>query len=406
MFEILKAAAQSLCANKMRSVLTMLGVVIGVSSVITMIAIGSGAATMIDSFVAGMGSNMIIVYPGAARTGASRQAAGSAATLTIADANLLREEGYLFSEVVPEVYGASQLVYRNSNWSTTTLGATPGVLAVREWRVAQGQPFFDADVRNASKVCLLGYTVAQNLFGYEDPVGKILRIRKVPFRVVGVLEAKGPNPWGGDQDDFVVVPITTAQRRLFRSSILGALRRVTVQALDRDAVEAAQEEIRGILRYAHRLPDGAPDDFVIRDMTQILENVAHSTHVMGVLLGAVASISLLVGGIGIMNIMLVSVSERTREIGIRMAVGARPVDVRIQFLAEAVMLSLLGGIVGIIGGVGASRAVTEFFEWPTIVSAGSILTAAGFSAAVGVFFGFWPAWKASTLDPIEALRYE
>ncbi|MDR2137430.1 MAG: ABC transporter permease [Synergistaceae bacterium] len=408
MFEILKTAFRSLFANKTRSVLTMLGIIIGVGAVITMVAIGSGAASMMDNFISGMGSNLVLLFPGTARTGGSRQAAGSAATLTLADADILRREGLLVAEVVPEVYGGSQLVYGNRNWNTTALGATPGVLEARTWNVAVGQSFSDADVSMASKVCLLGDTVAKNLFAFEDedPINKIVRIRRVPFRVVGVLEAKGPTPWGSDQDDFVIVPITTAQRRLFRSGILGSVRRITVQAVDRRSVPAMQEEIRGILRQHHRLPEGVPDDFVLRDMTQILENAAASTRVMGLLLGAVASISLLVGGIGIMNIMLVSVSERTREIGIRMAVGARPIDVRIQFLAEAVSLSILGGAVGILGGVGASRAITEVFEWPTIVSTDSILLAVGFSAVVGVFFGFWPAWKASNLDPIDALRYE
>jgi putative ABC transport system permease protein len=406
MFEILKTAFRSLFANKTRSALTMLGIIIGVGAVITMIAVGSGAASIMDDFISGMGSNLVLLFPGTARTGGSRQAAGSAATLTLADADILRREALLAAEVVPEIYGGSQLVYGNSNWNTTTLGGTPGLLDVREWDVVEGQPFSDADVSMASKVCLLGDTVAKNLFGDEDPVDKILRIRRVPFRVLGVLGAKGPSPWGGDQDDFVIVPITTAQRRLFRSSIPGSVRRITIQAVDRDSVPAMQEEIRGILRQRHRLPDGVEDDFVLRDMTQILENAARSTRVMGLLLGSVASISLLVGGIGIMNIMLVSVSERTREIGIRMAVGARPLDVRVQFLAEAVSLSILGGAVGILGGVGVSRAVTEIFEWPTIVSTSSVLLAVGFSAVVGVFFGFWPAWKASNLDPIDALRYE
>ncbi len=406
MLEILKTAFRSLFANRTRSVLTMLGIIIGVAAVIAMVAIGSGAARKMDRFIAGMGSNLVIVFPGTARTGGSRQVAGSAASLTLADVDVLRNEGLLVSEVVPEVYGGSQLIYGNSNWNTTTLGATPGIFSVREWNIAEGQPFSDADVRSASKVCLLGQTVARNLFGEEEPVGKILRIRKVPFRVVGVLEPKGPNPWGGDQDDFVIVPITTAQRRLFRSGIPGSVRRVTVQAVSRESLDEMKNEVRAILRQRHRLPEGANDDFEIRDMTQILENAAASTRVMGLLLGAVASISLLVGGIGIMNIMLVSVSERTREIGIRMAVGARPLDVRIQFLAEAISLSVLGGGIGIVGGVGVSRAITEIFEWPTIVSPSAILMAVGFSAMVGVFFGFWPAWKASNLDPIEALRYE
>ncbi|MDR1730574.1 MAG: ABC transporter permease [Synergistaceae bacterium] len=406
MSEIFKTALQSLLANKTRSALTMLGIIIGVGAVITMVAVGSGAAMRIDRYIAGVGSNLLIVFPGAARTGGSRQAAGSAATLTLADVEVLRNEGIFISEAVPEIYGGTQLVYGNSNWNTTTLGGTPGILDVREWRVAAGDSFSDSDVRAASKVCLLGDTVARNLFGDEEPVGKTVRIRKVPFRVAGVLAPKGPNPWGGDQDDLVIVPITTAQRRLFRTTIPGAVRRLTLQAADRESLSAMQDEVRAILRQRHRLPEGVDDDFVIRDMTQILENVAASTRIMGLLLGVVASISLVVGGIGIMNIMLVSVTERTREIGIRMAVGARPLDVRLQFLAEAVTLSALGGGVGILGGVAASQVVTKILEWPTVISPEAILTAVGFSAMVGVFFGFWPAWKASSLNPIDALRYE
>ena len=404
--EILKTAFGALFANKTRSSLTMLGIVIGVGAVITMIAVGSGAASIMDHFISGVGSNLLIVFQGTARTGGSRQTAGSAATLTLADADALRNKGFLIEEAVPEVYGSSQLVYGNSNWNTSTLGATAGVLQVWQWRVAEGQAFSDADVSGGAKVCLLGDTVARNLFGDEVPIGKILRIRKVPFRVAGVLEAKGPNPWGGDQDDLVIVPITTAQRRLFRSKLPGSVRRSTLQAADRNALTAMEEEVRALLRQRHRLTDGTEDDFVIRNMTRILENAAASTHVMASLLGVVAGISLLVGGIGIMNIMLVSVSERTREIGIRMAVGARPIDVRVQFLAEAVILSILGGSVGILGGVGVSRAITEILEWPTLISPRSVLLAAGFSAIVGVLFGFWPAWKASSLNPIDALRYD
>jgi putative ABC transport system permease protein len=386
----------------------MLGIAIGVGAVVTMVAIGSGAASVMDAFIAGVGSNLLIVFPGAAQTGGARQAAGSAATLTLADADALRRGSALAAEVVPEVYGGSRLVYGNSNWNTTVLGASPGVLDAREWRVAAGQSFSDADVLSAAKVCLLGETVALNLFGpgAEEAVGRMLRIRNVPVRVIGVLAAKGPTPWGNDQDDLAIVPITTAQKRLFRSSVPGSVRRVTVQAPDRWTLSTLREEIRVILRQRRRLFGNAVDDFIIRDMTQALENATASTRVMGQLLGAVASISLLVGGIGIMNIMLVSVSERTREIGIRLAVGARPVDVRVQFLAEAVVLSALGGSVGVVGGAAAARAVTEVFEWPTIVSLESVLLAVGFSALVGVFFGFWPAWKASNLNPIDALRYD
>lgn len=406
MLEILKTAFQSLTANKTRSLLTMLGIIIGVGAVITMVGIGRGAAVKMDQFVAGVGTNLLMIFPGAAQSGGSRQAAGSAATLTISDAEALRTSSPLIAEVVPEVYGGAQLVYGNSNWNTTILGATPGVFSVREWIIEYGQAFSEADVRGAGKVCLLGATVAKNLFGLDNPVGRIVRIRKVPFRVLGVLGAKGPNPWGNDQDDLAIVPITTAQRRLFKSGIPDSVRRITVQAWDRDSLEATYAEVRALLRQRHRLSEGMEDDFVIRDMTQILENAAETTHVMALLLGAVASISLLVGGIGIMNIMLVSVSERTREIGIRMAVGARPWDIRIQFLTEAVTLSIFGGGIGLLLGVGASRAITEFLDWPTIISLGTVLLAVLFSGFVGVFFGFWPAWKASRLDPIEALRHE
>lgn len=406
MYEIVKTALRSLLANRTRSLLTMLGIIIGVGAVITMVAIGRGAASRMEQFISGVGSNLLLVFPGAPRSGGARHAAGTGASLTLQDAQALMDEGVLIARVVPEVYGAGQVVYGNSNWNTMTLGSTPDLTTVREWRVSAGQTFSDSDVRAAVKVCLLGATVARNLFGGADPVDAVVRIRRVPFRVMGVLAPKGPSPWGSDQDDFVVVPITTAQRNLFRFGTRGSVRRITVQAASRESMEAVQQEVRSILRQRHRIPEGGEDDFDIRDMTQILENAASSTRVMGLLLGTVASISLLVGGIGIMNIMLVSVSERTREIGIRMAVGARPSDVRMQFLTEAVVLSLLGGGIGIVGGVGVSRAVTELLEWPTIITAESVLVAVGFSAAVGVFFGFWPAWKASNLDPIDALRTE
>ena len=372
-----------------------------------MVAIGRGAAQQVEGFVAGFGSNLIIVMPAPPNTTGARGAAGSGATLTLDDSNAIANESFSIQCTAPEANGSAQVIYGNSNWSTSFTGSTPDILTVRNLEIAQGACFSDADVRSAAKVCVLGPTVVKELFGYADPIDANIRIRNIPFRVVGVLKAKGANSFGQDQDDVIFVPITTAQRRLVRfGTRVDSVRRINVQAKDRNSISAAQSEVRAILRQRHRLTEGVEDDFNIRDLTEALENAASSAEVMSILLGAVASISLLVGGIGIMNIMLVSVSERTREIGIRMAVGARPSNVRVQFLTEAVVLSLLGGAIGIASGVGISKAITAFVKWPTLISPESILLAVGFSAAVGVFFGFWPAYKASRLDPIDALRTE
>ncbi|MBR1418530.1 MAG: ABC transporter permease [Synergistaceae bacterium] len=405
--EIIKTALRSLLGNRTRSILTMLGIIIGVGAVITMVAIGRGAAQQVEGFVAGFGSNLIIVMPAPPNTTGARGAAGSGATLTLDDSNAIANESFSIQCTAPEANGSAQVIYGNSNWSTSFTGSTPDILTVRNLEIAQGACFSDADVRSAAKVCVLGPTVVKELFGYADPIDANIRIRNIPFRVVGVLKAKGANSFGQDQDDVIFVPITTAQRRLVRfGTRVDSVRRINVQAKDRNSISAAQSEVRAILRQRHRLTEGVEDDFNIRDLTEALENAASSAEVMSILLGAVASISLLVGGIGIMNIMLVSVSERTREIGIRMAVGARPSNVRVQFLTEAVVLSLLGGAIGIASGVGISKAITAFVKWPTLISPESILLAVGFSAAVGVFFGFWPAYKASRLDPIDALRTE
>ncbi|MBQ9897320.1 MAG: ABC transporter permease [Synergistaceae bacterium] len=405
--EIIKTALRSLLGNRTRSILTMLGIIIGVGAVITMVAIGRGAAQQVEGFVAGFGSNLIIVFPAPPNSSGARGAAGSGATLTLGDSNAIANESFSIQNVAPEANGSAQVIYGNSNWSTSFTGSTPEILNVRNLEIEQGACFSDADVRSAAKVCVLGPTVVKELFGYADPIDAVIRIRNIPFRVVGVLKAKGANSFGQDQDDVIFLPITTAQRRLVRfGTRVDSVRRINVQARDRDSLTAAQDEVKAILRQRHKLTEGVPDDFNIRDLTEALENAESSAEVMSILLGAVASISLLVGGIGIMNIMLVSVSERTREIGIRMAVGARPSNVRVQFLTEAVVLSLLGGAIGIASGVGISKAITEFIKWPTLISPESILIAVGFSAAVGVFFGFWPAYKASRLDPIDALRTE
>ena len=405
--EIIKTALRSLMGNRTRSLLTMLGIIIGVGAVITMVAIGSGASQQVESMMSSFGSNLIIVMPAPPNSTGARGAAGSGDSLTLDDSNALASDTFSVERTAPEVNSNAQVIFGNSNWNTSVTGSTPDIMPVRNWEIESGACFTEQDVRSGVKVCVIGKTVAIELFGYSDPIDSTIRIKSIPFRVVGVTKSKGANSWGQDQDDFILVPVTTAQRRLVRfGTKVDGVRRINVQAKDRDSVETAKQEVRLILRQRHKLTDGVEDDFQIRDLTQALENAASTTNVMSLLLGAVASISLLVGGIGIMNIMLVSVSERTREIGIRMAVGARPSNVRVQFLTEAVVLSVLGGAIGISSGVGISKAITAFANWPTIISIKSIIVAVGFSAFVGVFFGFWPAWKASNLDPIDALRTE
>ena len=405
--EIIKTALRSLLDNRTRSLLTMLGIIIGVGAVITMVAIGSGTAQQVESFVAGFGQNLIIVMPAPPNSTGARGAAGSGNSLTLADSYALASEGFAIAHTAPEVSSSGQIIYGNSNWNTSITGSTPDILEIRNWTISDGEMFTDQDVKGAAKVCVIGQTVAKELFGYSSPIGETIRIRSIPFKIVGMTSKKGANSWGQDQDDFILVPVTTAQRRLSRSGPrVDNVRRINVQARDKDSLEAAQQEIESILRQRHKLTGGVASDFNIRNLTEVQENATSTANVMSTLLGAVASISLLVGGIGIMNIMLVSVTERTREIGIRMAIGARPSNVRVQFLTEAVFLSLLGGAIGISGGVGVSQAVTHFLGWPTVISVKSIVIAAGFSAFVGVLFGFWPAWKASNLDPIVALRNE
>lgn len=405
--EVFKTALRSLMSNRTRSLLTMLGIIIGVGAVITMVAIGRGAAAQVESALAGFGSNMIIVMPAPPNSTGARGAAGSGDSLTLDDSNALASDTFSVARTAPEVNASAQIVYGNSNWNTSVTGSTPDILQVRNWEIASGAMFTEQDVRSAAKVCVIGQTVAKELFGYSDPVDATIRIKSIPFRVVGMTSKKGANSWGQDQDDFILVPVTTAQRRLVRfGARADSVRRINVQAKDRNSMTTAENEITALLRQRHRLTEGVENDFQVRNLTEVQESMASTANVMSMLLGAVASISLLVGGIGIMNIMLVSVSERTREIGIRMAVGARPSNVRVQFLTEAVVLSLLGGAIGIGIGVGVSKAVTQIFSWQTVISMQSVVLAAGFSGFVGVVFGFWPAWKASNLDPIDALRTE
>ena len=405
--EVFKTALRSLLSNRTRSLLTMLGIIIGVGAVITMVAIGKGAASQVESFVAGFGSNMLIVMPAPPNSSGARGAAGSGDTLTLDDSNALATDTFSIARTAPEVNSSAQIVYGNSNWNTSITGSTPDILQVRNWDIASGAMFTEQDVRSSAKVCVIGQTVARELFGYADPIDATIRIKSIPFRIVGMTTRKGANSWGQDQDDFILVPVTTAQRRLVRfGNKVDSVRRINVQARDKNSMDTAESEIISLLRQRHRLTEGVENDFQIRNLTEVQENMTSTANVMSLLLGAVASISLLVGGIGIMNIMLVSVSERTREIGIRMAVGARPANVRVQFLTEAIVLSFLGGAIGIALGIGASKLVASVFGWAAVVSAKSVVLAATFSAFVGVMFGFWPAWKASNLDPIDALRTE
>ncbi len=402
----LKIAIKALQANKMRSALTMLGVIIGVGAVIAMLAVGTGASQRISEQIQSIGSNLLIIMPGSTTSGGVRMGAGTQPTLTLGDANAIKKEISSVAYVGPSLSGAAQVVYGHTNWSTGIQGTTPDMLALRNWPMSSGRAFTDQDVKSATKVCLLGQTVVDSLFGSESPVGQVVRIKNIPFKVLGVLAVKGQSAVGQDQDDTVYIPVTTAQKRLFGTSFPGMVRVIMVEVKSLEEMDAAQRQITSLLRQRHHLTQKQDSDFSIRNLTQFMEAAEQSSRVMTLLLGAIASVSLLVGGIGIMNIMLVSVTERTREIGIRMAVGAKTKAIRMQFISEALTLSMIGGISGIIAGVGVSKLISAVAGWSTVISPFSIILAFGFSAIVGIFFGYYPAYKASLLDPILALRYE
>jgi putative ABC transport system permease protein len=402
-FVIFKAAFRALRRNKMRTVLTMLGIIIGVGAVIAMVGIGNGAKAQVQARIAALGQNVIMVFAGSVNRGGVYSGSGGAGTLTVEDALAMEKEVPGVSAVSPEVRSGAQIMAGNNNWSTSVMGEGVGYLAIRQWDIEDGTMFTDADVRAAAKVCILGKTTADHLFPEDDPVGKTIRIKNVPMKVLGVLRAKGASMFGSDQDDTVVVPYTTGMKRF---AGVTTLRMINVQAASPEQMTEVQNGIAELLRQRHRIQPGRDDDFMMRNQQEIAEAMSATTDVMTALLAAIASVSLLVGGIGIMNIMLVSVTERTREIGIRMAVGARAHDILLQFLIEAVVLSSTGGMLGILCGVGGAKLITMIKNWPTLVSANSIIIAFAFSAVVGVFFGFYPARKASQLDPIDALRYE
>jgi putative ABC transport system permease protein len=404
----IRIALRALRVNKMRSLLTMLGIIIGVGAVITMIAIGAGAQQQVEEQIKALGTNLIVVLPGSVTAGGVRMGAGSRPTLNEDDAYALQRELPDVQAASPAVRGTGQVVFGGNNWATAFHGVSPEYFEVRNWVVASGRPFDAADLKGAAKVVLLGETVALNLFGDSDPIGQVVRVRKVPMEVIGVLEAKGQSLSGADQDDTILMPITTARNRILggNAAKLRSAGSISVKIRDGANMKGAEAEMRTLLRQRHRLQPGQDDDFTIRNLAEVLGAREESTRIMTLLLAAVASVSLLVGGIGIMNIMLVSVTERTREIGLRMAVGARAKDILSQFLVEAVTLALAGGFCGILLGVGGSFAIGHFAGWRTELDLNAVVLAVGFAAGVGVFFGFYPARKASRLLPIEALRYE
>jgi putative ABC transport system permease protein len=407
-FQSIRIALRSLRVNKLRSMLTMLGIIIGVGAVIAMVAVGAGASARVAEQIQSLGSNLIIVLSGSVTSGGIRMGQGSQLTITEDDSAAIAREVPAVQVSAPSVRGTAQVVAGNLNWSTVVQGVTGDYFEARDWLLATGRPLGPEDVDGATKVAVLGQTTALNLFGDSDPLGQIIRIKKVPFTVVGTLERKGQNTWGQDQDDVIVIPISTAKRKVLGRSNSNprAVGAISIKVRPNEDMAEAEQQIRELLRQRHRLQPYQDDDFWLRNLSEVLQTQEESSKVMTYLLAAIASVSLLVGGIGIMNIMLVSVTERTREIGLRMAVGARGRDILGQFLIEAVTLSLIGGVMGIALGLGGAEALSYFAEWRTLVAPQAIMLAFGFSAAVGVFFGFYPARKAARLDPIEALRYE
>jgi len=403
LFMSIRIASKALRRNLMRSLLTMLGVIIGVAAVIIMVSLGEGAAASIQEEIAAAGTNLITVRAGSSSSGGVRQGGGSRTTLTPDDAEAIQNEIAAVSQVAVMIRTGAQMVYASQNWNASVQGTSQDFPAVRRWEIKEGSFFTLQDVQASTRVAVLGTAVVENLFGDEDPLGKIIRVKNVPFKVVGVMASKGQTSWGNDQDDIIFAPYTTVQKKLMGVQHVSE---ILVSAAEPRRIPEATEQITALLRQRHRILPPEEDDFNVRTQEEMAQIRVGASNAMTRLLASIASISLLVGGIGIMNIMLVSVTERTREIGLRMSVGARARDILWQFLVEAITLSALGGIAGIALGAAIARVLAESFEWTTRVSTQSVLLSFGFAAAVGIFFGFYPARKASQLDPIEALRYE
>ena len=403
---LLKLAMKALFRNKMRAFLTMLGIIIGVAAVITMVAIGQGSKQSIQDQLSSMGSNMITIRPQSNQTvgGGARLDAGSVQSLKVEDVTAIGKQAQYISALSPAVSSRGQVIYAGQNWPTSIQGVYPDYLTIRDWPLKDGIVFSEENEVNAAKVCLLGQTVVENIFtGGEDPVGKIIRFNKIPFRVIGVLAAKGENAFGQDQDDIIIAPFSTVQKRILAITYI---QNIYASALNESNTDNAVDEISTILRSAHKLKKGDQDDFMVRTQAELINTFSSTSQLLTVLLTAIAGISLVVGGIGIMNIMYVSVTERTKEIGLRMSIGARGIDILMQFLVEAILISVTGGILGVLLGVIASQLITALLHWPTLVSQSSIILSFLVCAITGVFFGYYPAQKASRLDPIEALRYE
>ena len=405
-FMILKVALRAIFRNKTRSLLTALGIIVGIAAVIAVVAIGQGAQAMMIKEISSIGNNIIMVFPGSRTQGGVHGGSGSSQTLTAEDGERIAQDlAHLVRAVTPVVRTGSQVIYQENNWSTQIQGVSIDFPEVRNWSTEDGVFFTEADQRTGTRVCVLGATVVDNLFASASPVGQTIRIRNMPFRVLGVMARKGSNTMGHDQDDVILVPFTTV-KRVLQNSIFNNVNMLMISLHSLDDITAAKAEIGALLRQRHKLSPQAPDDFNSIDMTEITNTIGSMTKLMTLLLTVVASISLLVGGIGIMNIMLVSVTERTREIGLRMAIGATPSDILLQFIAEAMALSIVGGLLGVLLGTGGARLVGRLQQWPILITESSVAVAFLFSAAVGMFFGFYPALRASRLNPIDCLRYE